>query len=126
MYRRALEGKEKAWGPEHTSTLIIVNNITSTLDMVNNLAIHYKYQCKLEEAEAIYRVSALPQPWLLEISSSYGGLTLVSSANRLPIEQVACHFSNSCGPIIENNTRTLRKERLEELESDSNIMQDIE
>ncbi|SLM39065.1 kinesin light chain 1 [Lasallia pustulata] len=27
MYRRALEGKEKAWGPEHTSTLETVNNL---------------------------------------------------------------------------------------------------
>ena len=27
MYRRALEGKEKAWGPEHTSTLDTVNNL---------------------------------------------------------------------------------------------------
>jgi len=27
MYQRALQGKEKAWGPEHTSTLSTVNNI---------------------------------------------------------------------------------------------------
>ncbi|SLM38923.1 kinesin light, partial [Lasallia pustulata] len=27
MYRRALEGQEKAWGPEHTSTLVTVNNL---------------------------------------------------------------------------------------------------
>jgi hypothetical protein len=26
MYNRALAGKEKAWGPEHTSTLNTVNN----------------------------------------------------------------------------------------------------
>jgi len=29
MYLWALDGKEKAWGPEHTSTLDIVNNLSS-------------------------------------------------------------------------------------------------
>ncbi|SLM34521.1 kinesin light chain 1 [Lasallia pustulata] len=45
MYRRALEGREKAWGPEHTSTL----------DTVHNLGILYKDQGKMAEAEAMYR-----------------------------------------------------------------------
>ncbi len=45
MYRRALDGKEKAWGPEHTSTLNTVNNL-------GNL---YKNQGKLVEAEEMYR-----------------------------------------------------------------------
>jgi tetratricopeptide (TPR) repeat protein len=27
MYQRALQGKEKAWGPDHTSTLDTVNNL---------------------------------------------------------------------------------------------------
>ncbi|KAA6410089.1 MAG: nb-arc and tpr domain [Lasallia pustulata] len=45
MYRRALEGKEKAWGPEHTSTL----------DTVHNLGLLYKDQGKMAEAEAMYR-----------------------------------------------------------------------
>ncbi|KAA6406627.1 MAG: TPR repeat protein [Lasallia pustulata] len=45
MYRRALEGYEKAWGPEHTSTL----------DTVNNLGILYADQGKIAEAEAMYR-----------------------------------------------------------------------
>ncbi|KAI3326617.1 P-loop containing nucleoside triphosphate hydrolase protein [Xylariaceae sp. AK1471] len=44
MYLRALQGKEKAWGPEHTSTL----------DTVNNLGNLYKNQGKLGEAEAMY------------------------------------------------------------------------
>ncbi|KAI1360650.1 hypothetical protein F5Y08DRAFT_43121 [Xylaria arbuscula] len=44
MYMRALRGKEKAWGPEHTSTL----------DTVNNLGLLYKSQGKLDEAEAMY------------------------------------------------------------------------
>ncbi|SLM37738.1 nb-arc and tpr domain protein [Lasallia pustulata] len=45
MYRRALEGLEKAWGPEHTSTL----------DTVNNLGNLYANQGKMAEAEAMYR-----------------------------------------------------------------------
>lgn len=44
MYERALQGKEKAWRSEHTSTL----------DTVNNLAALYKDQGWLKEAEAMY------------------------------------------------------------------------
>ncbi len=45
MYQRALEGYEKAWGPEHTSTL----------DTLNNLGILYANQGKMVEAEAMFR-----------------------------------------------------------------------
>ncbi|SLM38841.1 nb-arc and tpr domain protein [Lasallia pustulata] len=45
MYRRALEGYEKAWGPEHTSTLNTINNLGSL----------YSSQGKMAEAEAMYR-----------------------------------------------------------------------
>ena len=41
MYQRVLQGYEKAWGPEHTSTL----------DTVNNLGDLYANQGKLVEAE---------------------------------------------------------------------------
>ncbi|KAI0506703.1 hypothetical protein F5B22DRAFT_440722 [Xylaria bambusicola] len=44
MYIRALQGYEKAWGPEHPSTL----------DTVNNLGLLYKDQSKLAKAEAMY------------------------------------------------------------------------
>jgi tetratricopeptide (TPR) repeat protein len=44
MYQRALQGYEKAWGPEHTSTLATVNNL-------GNL---YKSQGKLDKAEQMY------------------------------------------------------------------------
>ncbi|KAF6804850.1 NB-ARC and TPR domain protein [Colletotrichum musicola] len=44
MYERALQGKEKALGPDHTSTL----------STVNNLGILYKDQGRLKEAEAMY------------------------------------------------------------------------
>ena len=43
-YLRALAGFEKAWGPDHTSTL----------DTVNNLGVLYKNQGKMAEAEAMY------------------------------------------------------------------------
>jgi Flp pilus assembly protein TadD len=44
MYQRALQGKEKAWGPEHTSTL----------DTVNNLGLLYADQGKLADARVMY------------------------------------------------------------------------
>jgi tetratricopeptide (TPR) repeat protein len=44
MYLRALEGKEKAWGPEHTSTL----------NTVNNLGLLCTNQGKMVEAEKMY------------------------------------------------------------------------
>jgi tetratricopeptide (TPR) repeat protein len=45
MYQRALQGKEKALGAEHTSTL----------DTVYNLGILYMNQGKLAEAEQMYQ-----------------------------------------------------------------------
>jgi Tfp pilus assembly protein PilF len=45
MYQRALQGKEKARGPEHTSTLGTVGNLASL----------YKKQDKLVEAEQMYQ-----------------------------------------------------------------------
>ncbi|KAH7116610.1 hypothetical protein B0J13DRAFT_514290 [Dactylonectria estremocensis] len=44
MYERALEGKEKALGPHHTSTLMTVNN----------LGLFYWDQGKFQEAEEMY------------------------------------------------------------------------
>jgi tetratricopeptide (TPR) repeat protein len=45
MYQRALNGYEKAWGPDHTLTL----------NTVNNLGLLYKTQGKLNEAEEMYQ-----------------------------------------------------------------------
>ncbi len=45
MYQRALQGKEKALGQDHTSTL----------DTVNNLGVLYRSQGRLAEAEAMYQ-----------------------------------------------------------------------
>ena len=49
MYEWALEGKEKAWGPEHTFIL----------DIVNNLGLLYANQGKMAKAEKMYE-------WALE------------------------------------------------------------
>ncbi|KAK3355237.1 tetratricopeptide repeat domain protein [Neurospora tetraspora] len=45
MYERALEGYEKALGPDHTSTL----------DIVNSLGLLYSDQGRLKEAETMYQ-----------------------------------------------------------------------
>ncbi|KAF4888261.1 Nephrocystin-3 [Colletotrichum fructicola] len=45
MYQRALQGREKALGPDHTSTL----------DTVNNLGNLYSDQGRLKEAEGMYQ-----------------------------------------------------------------------
>jgi tetratricopeptide (TPR) repeat protein len=45
MYQRALQGFEKAWGLEHTSTL----------DTVNNLGNLYADLGRLDEAEEMYQ-----------------------------------------------------------------------
>ncbi|KAF8853548.1 HET-domain-containing protein [Acephala macrosclerotiorum] len=62
MYQRALQGYEKAWGLEHTSTLALQGyekawglEHTSTLDTINNLGILYVNQGKLGEAEQMYQ-----------------------------------------------------------------------
>jgi tetratricopeptide (TPR) repeat protein len=44
LYVRVLKGYEEAWGPKHTSTL----------DIVNNLGLVYKDQGKMKKAEAMY------------------------------------------------------------------------
>jgi hypothetical protein len=41
---RAMQGKEKAWGPDHTSTM----------DTVNNLGLLYADVGRLDETEKIY------------------------------------------------------------------------
>jgi tetratricopeptide (TPR) repeat protein len=45
MYQRALQGKTKAWGPDHASTL----------DTAKLLGILYQSQGKLDEAEKMYQ-----------------------------------------------------------------------
>jgi len=45
MYQRALQGKEKAWGPDHTSTLNTVNDMGS----------FYADQGQLDDAEKMYQ-----------------------------------------------------------------------
>ncbi|PQE18241.1 Tetratricopeptide-like helical domain protein [Rutstroemia sp. NJR-2017a BBW] len=63
MYLRALEGCEKALGPDHISTL----------DTVNNLGILYSDQGKLAEAETMYlrALEGYENALGLELASSY-------------------------------------------------------
>ncbi|APA15328.1 hypothetical protein sscle_14g100980 [Sclerotinia sclerotiorum 1980 UF-70] len=63
MYLRALEGREKALGPDHTSTL----------QTVNNLGILYRNQGKLAEAEMMYlrALEGYENALGLELASSY-------------------------------------------------------
>jgi hypothetical protein len=51
MFLQALQGKEKAWGAKHTSTL----------NTVNNLGNMYKNQGEMAEAEAMYLFTSLPR-----------------------------------------------------------------
>lgn len=45
MYQQALEGKKKALGPDHTSTL----------NTINNLGLLYSDQGKLKKAKKVYQ-----------------------------------------------------------------------
>ncbi len=76
MYRRALEGYEKAWGPEHTSTL----------NTVNNLGILFKNQGKMQEAEAMYRraLEGYEKAWGPEHTST---LNTVNNMANLYLDQ---------------------------------------
>jgi Tfp pilus assembly protein PilF len=62
MYQRALQGREKAWGLEHTSTLATVNNL-------GNL---YKSLGRLDEAEKMYQraLQGKEKAWGLEHTST--------------------------------------------------------
>jgi len=67
MYNRALAGREKAWGPEHTSTL----------DTVNNLGNLYKNQGHLDDAERMYPRSAVPLSTPRAVDRGNGGVVLL-------------------------------------------------
>ncbi|KAL5331173.1 hypothetical protein ACEPPN_000702 [Leptodophora sp. 'Broadleaf-Isolate-01'] len=76
MYQRALRGYEKAWGPEHTSTL----------DTVNNLGLLYTDQGKLVEAEVMYQraLQGYERAWGPEHTST---LNTVSNLGLLYADQ---------------------------------------
>ena len=71
MYLRALAGKEKAWGPEHTSTL----------DTVNNLGLLYTNQGKMKEAEDMYlrALVGYEKAWGPEHTSTLGTVNNLGS-----------------------------------------------
>ncbi|KAK5358144.1 hypothetical protein LTS03_011023 [Exophiala xenobiotica] len=63
MYVRALQGREEALGPDHTSTL----------DTVNNLGLLYADEGKLAEAEKMYirALQGYEEALGIELVSSY-------------------------------------------------------
>ncbi len=76
VYLRALTGYEKAWGPEHTSTL----------DTVNNLGNLYLNQGKMKEAEDMYlrALAGYEKAWGPEHTST---LTTVNNLGNLYLNQ---------------------------------------
>ena len=75
MLLRALKGKEKVWGAEHTLTL----------DTVNNLAVLYYNQGKMVEAEEMYtralegfkKIYNADYPRVLSVTSNLSLLTII-------------------------------------------------
>jgi hypothetical protein len=95
MYMRALRGKEKAWGAEHTSTL----------DTVNNLGNLYKSQGKMAEAEEMYmralhgyeKLLWVPPARIESVKQSLSSLR--ERSNRLHNEQASesiPHVDDNC------------------------------
>ncbi|KAF7522645.1 hypothetical protein PCG10_007365, partial [Penicillium crustosum] len=76
MYERALEGYEKAWGREHTSTLATVNN----------LGLLYVDQGRLQEAETMYEraLEGYEKAWGREHTST---LATVNNLGNLYADQ---------------------------------------
>ncbi|KAK6709714.1 hypothetical protein SNK04_010661 [Fusarium graminearum] len=76
MYDRALQGYEKAWGPEHTSTL----------DTVHNLGLLYADQGRLDKAEEMYdrALQGYEKAWGPEHTST---LNTVNNLGRLYANQ---------------------------------------
>ena len=95
MYQRALQGKEKAWGPEHTSTL----------DTVNNLGNLYKDQGKMDEAEKMYQRALQGYEKALgpKLVSTY--IPALNTAQNLAILYAAVGRTDEA---IEMYSRTLR------------------
>jgi tetratricopeptide (TPR) repeat protein len=75
MYQRALQGYEKAWGPEHTSTLNTVNDL-------GNL---YKALGRLDEAEKMYQraLDGYEKAWGAEHTST---LATVNNLGNLYVD----------------------------------------
>ncbi|KAI0569376.1 TPR repeat protein, partial [Pyrenophora tritici-repentis] len=75
MYQRALKGKEKAWGLEHTSTL----------STVNNLGLLYVDLGRLDEAEKMYQraLQGYEKAWGPEHTSTLNTLNILNNLGNL-------------------------------------------
>jgi tetratricopeptide (TPR) repeat protein len=95
MYQRALQGFEKAWGPDHVTTL----------DTVNNLGLLYKSQGKLDEAEKMYwrALRGKAKAWGPDHTST---LTTVSDLGNLYADEQCAQKSNYLIDSSINQSRT--------------------
>jgi tetratricopeptide (TPR) repeat protein len=82
MYSRALVGKEKAWGPDHTSTL----------STVNNLGLLYYSQGKLEEAEKMYSRALVgkEKAWGPDHTSTLSTVNILGLTSSPPLRNALC------------------------------------
>jgi hypothetical protein len=107
MYMRALRGKEKAWGAEHTSTLITVNNL-------GNL---YVDQGKMAEAEEMYMraLRGYEKAWGAEHTSTLDtvnnlGILYKSQGKMAEAEEMCmralCGYEKARGPDHADTLRT--------------------
>ena len=110
MYQRALLGLEKAWGPEHTSTL----------DTVNSLGILYADQDRLVEAEQMYQraLQGYEKAWGPEYTSTLNtvnnlGILYADQGKLVEAEQMCRRalqgFEKVWGPDHTSTLNTVSK-----------------
>lgn len=84
MYQRALEGREKAWGPEYTSTLDIINNLgilyADQGAIMNLLGIFYELPSFSHISQPGNNYTLPPMISFTNSSSPYGLLSMIISA----------------------------------------------
>ena len=105
MYQRALAGKEKALGPDHTSTL----------DTVNNLGSLYPDQGKLGEAERMYERALAGNEKSLQ-PKTIPALKTVSNLARLYRDQGKTNEAEKMFQNMDKRPQSLRRrDRLKSL-----------
>ena len=102
MFQRALQGKEKAWGPEHTSTF----------DTVNNLAILYADQGKLAEAEQMFQraLQGKKKAWGPEHTSTFD--TVNNLANLYKIQGKLAEAEQMYQRALQGYEKALGRENI--------------
>lgn len=87
IYEHALQGKEKALGPDHPSTLITTNNL-------GNL---YRDQGRIQEAETLYRraLQGYEKAIAENITPSIGSLENMEDFAKFQVQQGKTHEARS-------------------------------